>query len=98
MPDVFEFIQNLLLETEVLHSVPVGIGVEEAAQQVAAVAREKAPVDTGALRDSITVVEAEGNSRDVIADVRYANFVEFGTSDTEPEPFLRPAVEAVLGR
>lgn len=98
MPGTVEFIQNVLLETEVLHAPETALGVEAAAQAVAAVAREKAPVDTGALRDSISVVEAEGNSRDVIADVPYANFVEFGTSDTEPEPFLRPAVEAVLGR
>lgn len=56
-------------------------------------ARSSAPVDSGALRDSIKVSGSRG-SRTVYSDVRYAAFVEFGTSDTPPQPFLWPAVPA----
>lgn len=56
-------------------------------------ARSAAPVDTGDLRDSIKVRGGAG-WRIVVADVRHAPFVEFGTSDTAPQPFLWPQVPA----
>lgn len=66
----------------------------EAAQRIASEvgadsARSFAPVDTGTLRDSIQVDENGYSS-----DVRYAAFVEFGTSDTAPQPYIAPSAEA----
>lgn len=55
-----------------------------------------APVDTGALRDSIRV-ELEALAARVLAggtlDVDYERFVEFGTSRAPAQPFLFPAFE-----
>lgn len=51
-------------------------------------AKERAPVDTGKLRDSIRM-EHEGLNARIIADCDYAAAVEFGTSRTPPQPFMR---------
>jgi hypothetical protein len=52
----------------------------------AADARSRVPVLTGTLRDSIEVDEDGYGS-----DVDYAAFVEFGTSDTAPQPYIGPS-------
>jgi HK97 gp10 family phage protein len=52
-------------------------------------ARSYAPVLTGTLRDSIQVDE-DGYS----SELEYAPFVEFGTSDTAPQPFIEPSATA----
>ena len=59
-------------------------------EDVASDARSRAPVDTGALRDSIDVQPGK-----VTVSVPYAAFVEYGTSDTPAQPFLRPAADTV---
>jgi HK97 gp10 family phage protein len=53
-------------------------------------ARSAAPVESGALRDSIKLRGGAGY-RVVYTTVRYARFVEFGTSTMGPRPFLWPA-------
>ncbi len=60
------------------------------ANDVADLARAYCPVDTGRLRDSITA-----GPNGVSTDVEYASFVEYGTSDTPAEPFMRPAADTV---
>ena len=72
--------------TENLNSI-----VLAAAERVAEAAREACPVDTGKLRNSISV-SAEGNSAVVSANTDYAAYVEFGTSKQSPQPFLAPAL------
>ena len=67
-------------------------GVDATAQAIAADARARAPVATGFLRDSIEVTE-EGV--EVMAD--YGLFVEYGTSDTVAQPFIRPAADTIEG-
>lgn len=57
------------------------------AESAAAKARDMAPVLSGTLRDSI---QAEGNR--VVADAPYAAAVELGTTDTAPQPYMRPAI------
>jgi HK97 gp10 family phage protein len=64
--------------------------VEVLGQEVADAARRMVPVDTGALRDSITAERGR-----VFTDVEYAGPVEYGTSDTEAQPFMRPAADTV---
>lgn len=54
-------------------------------------ARSACPVDTGALRDSITVSN-EGTSSVISANTDYAAYVEFGTSVMAPQPYLVPAL------
>lgn len=59
----------------------------EWSSKVADEMRPHAPVDTGRLRASI-----QPSSEGVRVGVPYAGFVEYGTSDTAPQPFAQPAV------
>lgn len=72
--------------------------VDDASELVATSARGKAPVLTGALQDSIQVVHGQDGQDQIIADVPYSAFVEFGTQFTTAQPFLRPAADEVIGR
>jgi HK97 gp10 family phage protein len=64
------------------------------ADEIALSARMRAPIgETGDLHDSIAHV---GGGR-VVAAVRYAPFVEYGTAYQTAQPFLRPAADEVLG-
>lgn len=56
-------------------------------------AKMRAPVDTGALRASITG-EADGLSGTVSTDRDYAAYQEFGTSRMAAHPYMVPAAEA----
>lgn len=65
--------------------------------KVVARARQLAPVDTGALRESINydVIRGDGDTfmQLVISiGVPYAIFQEFGTRNIPPHPFIRPAL------
>lgn len=75
-----------------LHNTPdpsfVSEWREEWSQKVADDMRRLAPVATGALRASIHP-DAEG----VSVGVAYAAYVEYGTADTAPQPFVNPAIE-----
>lgn len=55
-------------------------------------AQSFAPVLSGELRASIEG-EFHGLSGTVTAAARYAAYVEYGTSDTAPQPFMRPAAD-----
>jgi HK97 gp10 family phage protein len=78
--------------------------VHEGAQRVAENARDRAPVATGALRESIHTEPAPENKTGpaewVVAggqvgdtDVYYGHMVEYGTAHSMPRPFLGPAAE-----
>lgn len=56
--------------------------------EVAETAKSLAPVDTGALRDSIAQT-----SEGVVVGAPYAVFVEYGTSESPAQPFVRPAID-----
>lgn len=68
--------------------------VSTSADSITRVAKQLCPVDTGRLRDSIHP-EFSNNGMDaqVVTDVFYAPFVEFGTSRQRAQPFLFPAAE-----
>lgn len=69
------------------------------AEMIADEARQRVPVDTGRLRDSIAV-KREGNGWTIIAEAKadsgapYGHMVEFGTVHSSPQPFLVPALES----
>ena len=70
---------------------PVTMNEQRAvAQDIAASARQLAPVRTGKLRDGIIVIEGS-NQTEIVSQAPYSLFVEFGTSRTPAQPFLRPA-------
>lgn len=61
------------------------------AEAVSESAKSICPVDTGALRDSISV-SMEGNRAKISANTDYAAYVEFGTSKMAPQPYLVPSL------
>jgi HK97 gp10 family phage protein len=70
----------------------------EWAQAVEDRAKELVPVDTGALQESIHVEKGDGDGRyNVVADMPYARFVEFGTGRGPAQPYLIPAWRQVRG-
>lgn len=62
---------------------------------VEARAKGLAPVDTGALKSSITG-EAEGLEGTVSTGIEYASYQEFGTSRMPAHPYMIPASEAAF--
>lgn len=57
-------------------------------------ARDMVPVDTGALKQSITlevVKEGDTYAAYVGSDLEYAPDVEYGKSNQKPQPYLQPA-------
>ncbi len=66
--------------------------IERYAGLVEAAAKRFAPVDTGALRDNIRT-ELHGMSAEIISDVPYAVYQEYGTARQPGTPFMRPAME-----
>lgn len=88
-------------------SAPARKGVVSALEILATEMRSRAPVDTGALRDSIEVVPpgAKSASGEVIVggngsqgETYYAMFLEFGTVLMPARPFMRPAADAASQR
>ena len=73
--------------------------MKKALGDIASGAKTRAPVDTGALRNSITT-QTQGNRDyargEVGPTVHYGGFVERGTSRTRAQPYLRPSTDAVL--
>ncbi len=63
--------------------------------RVEAEAKRRAPVRTGALRNSIRSEMEDEFTAVIGAYMPYAIYVEFGTRKMEARPYLRPAVEVV---
>jgi len=58
--------------------------------------KRQAPVDTGRLRSSITLQVINTNTLPKVVvgtNVEYAPYVEFGTVNRPPDPYLRPALQ-----
>lgn len=70
--------------------------MRDVVEKVEASAKTFAPVDTGALRESISS-EVSEESGTVVGEigptVRYAMFVEWGTSKDAPQAFMGPALD-----
>lgn len=93
------FIDNAGLRAFANASPEVREGVQETADAVAADAQRLAPERTGTLRRSIVTERLtrggkESNTVRVVARVFYAKFLEFGTRNMRPRPFMRPAANA----
>ncbi|RCK68270.1 HK97 gp10 family phage protein [Desertihabitans brevis] len=71
--------------------------VAKTALDIEADAKRLAPVDTGALRNSIGHDLTEDKlGAEVGPTVDYAEYVEFGTSRQAPQPYLHPAADRRL--
>lgn len=99
MSDV-TYIPNPGLQIEWEHSVDAWAAMERVGSEIAERAASRAPHDTGRLAASIQARPAAGPRGgagvEVVADVEYAKFVEYGTSEMAAEPFLRPALDEVV--
>ena len=69
----------------------LGTVVRKVADNMAAAARRRAPVETGSLRASIRAEHSGDLTSTVIADDEAAFYVEFGTSHKGPRPFMTPS-------
>ncbi len=67
---------------------------EKLARTVSSGAKERAPVDTGALRNSIDASREATALWLVTVGAAYASYVEWGTSRQSAKPFLYPALMA----
>lgn len=97
MAGTVEFIPNLLIGVEWEHSPEALAVIARIGEETAQKAQELAPVLTGALKASIAAHPhgiTETAHAEIIADVPYAAYVEFGTSDTPAQPYLRPALDS----
>lgn len=57
---------------------------------------DRCPVDTGALKGSISV---EQKGRDYVINMLYYwKYLEFGTYKQRPQPFVRPVLRSELGK
>jgi HK97 gp10 family phage protein len=75
----------------------IDTAVRAGAEAVSAQAKQRVPVESGALRDAIHVERGGVGEYTVVAGDReafYGHLVEFGTVHTPPRPFLVPAAEA----
>ena len=70
------------------------VALEAVGLQAEGYAKRLCPADTGLLRNSIThaVDYADDMSAYIGTNIEYAAYVEFGTSKTDAQPFLKPAV------
>ena len=57
-------------------------------------ARLKAPVRTGALKNSIRAKKIRVGMWEIKVGVHYGIYVEYGTRHMAPQPYFRPAIEA----
>lgn len=68
-------------------------GLDAGARIVETHAKVYAPVDTGFLRNSITVDEVTPERAVIAPHTEYAEHVEFGTSRMAAQPYMRPALD-----
>ena len=77
--------------------IDYGDGCDEFLDTFFDIAYDLCPVDTGELISSIDG-STNGESVEVYADADYAQYVEYGTSKMEAQPYFRPALAAALER
>lgn len=76
-----------------------GVAMSKAARDIQAGAQNRAPVDTGNLRSSISTDTQTGGGTlraEVGPTANYGGYVENGTSRQRAQPYLRPATDAAL--
>lgn len=73
-----------------------GMAVAKTALDCEAAAKRRAPVDTGALRNSIgTSIAGDRMSAEIGPTVNYAPYQEYGTSRMAAQPYMGPALDEV---
>lgn len=73
----------------------VGSLVRKAAYDIEAHAKSIVPVDTGKLKNSISVEMPKETLAIIAPHTEYAGYVEYGTRRQRAKPYMRPAAEKV---
>lgn len=81
-----------LAETPAKTDVRAGRAVDDSSRDIERDAKAFAPVDKGELRASIHTT-GHGMVREVVAGTDHAEYVEDGTSEMAPQPYMRPALD-----
>jgi HK97 gp10 family phage protein len=89
----FERLANLFAKAAAAVDHAVEGDVAKAVDEVWTQARNEVPFLTGDLQASIDK-KLNGNSGVVWTDLRYAQYVEYGTYKDQPQPFMTPAGDA----
>lgn len=63
----------------------------QTARDIAQMAKQLAPIDTGLLQRSYRVEPIDENTMQIGTDTEYAPYVEFGTVNQSAQPHLTPA-------
>jgi len=94
---------EIRLDTRELQRIATGLNADVdtvlgiLAHQVEGASKALAPVDTGALKNSIETKKVKMNEWRVQDGVEYGIYQELGTSRMAAQPFMVPAVEIVSG-
>ena len=94
---------EIRLDTRELERIANGLGVKVddtlgiLAHQVEGISKALAPVDTGALKNSINTKRQKRHEWRVQDGVEYGIYQELGTSRMAPHPFMVPAAHKVAG-
>lgn len=68
-----------------------------ASLEIASLAAQLAPVDTGELSESVGVAQGtDGKTWLITVNAGHAVHVEYGTENSEAQPYLRPACNALI--
>lgn len=90
------FLPNPRVALAILADAEFQARMEAIGREALEEAKQRAPVgETGNLRDSLKVERLTNGGRRVSANVDYWGFVEYGTSDTPAQPYLRPTLTAL---
>lgn len=92
----FEIIEGKLNAiSEDIHGKIINPPLLKALVEGERMAKTLCPVDTGRLRASIAWEQIQPNIVFLGTDVEYAEFIEYGTINMSPRPYIRPAAVAV---
>lgn len=97
--DDMQALSHDLTRVGVTGVVRAGTVLRKAVTDIQGRAQTLAPVDTGNLRGSITSEVGRDGAAirgEVGPTANYGRYVEEGTSRQRPQPYLRPATDAVL--
>jgi HK97 gp10 family phage protein len=93
MPAGYVYTRNPFLRPQVQASAELHAAVNTLTNRISTRAKALAPFRTGDLKDSIGPSMIGPAVGQVLADIRYAAYVEYGTGDTPSQPYMRPAAD-----
>lgn len=73
-----------------------GVTMKEIGDNIRNKAKDIVPIKTGRLQRSLRVTKTSKNSVFIGTAVPYSGYVEFGTINMRPQPYLLPAAESTL--